>query len=262
MRFVSDLCGAKRFKGLQAGFTLLELLVVVGIIGILVAIAVPQFTNTKIRASVAVTQSSLRMLAQANMQLQWDTGYYLDNPAADGRKIPGDGFLHMGRGEYTRLTSPVAYLSEIPADPFVNFVHPTATPNLRWHYGTDPTRTIGFVFESVGPDGYPNYPHAAYPGRQTGRGGSDTSGGYWEATLPGGRRHVVRHTGRHVWELFFDNQITSMGELRDHFVHGAARPHSPPIDDAVYANRFSSKHPRPYDPSNGVRSEGDIAIVP
>jgi type IV pilus assembly protein PilA len=47
----------------KQGFTLIELLIVVVIIGILAAIAIPKFANTKEKAVVASMKSDLRNLA-------------------------------------------------------------------------------------------------------------------------------------------------------------------------------------------------------
>jgi type IV pilus assembly protein PilA len=57
----------------KQGFTLIELLIVVVIIGILAAIAIPKFANTKEKAYVASMKTDLRNLITAQ------DAYYADN---------------------------------------------------------------------------------------------------------------------------------------------------------------------------------------
>jgi type IV pilus assembly protein PilA len=64
----------------KKGFTLIELLIVVVIIGILAAIAIPKFANTKDKAYVAAMKSDLRNLATYEEQ------YAADN---NGLYFPG-----------------------------------------------------------------------------------------------------------------------------------------------------------------------------
>ena len=57
----------------RKGFTLIELLIVVVIIGILAAIAIPKFSNTKEKAYMAAMKSDLRNLITA------EEAYFADN---------------------------------------------------------------------------------------------------------------------------------------------------------------------------------------
>jgi general secretion pathway protein G len=77
------------------GFTLLELIVVITIMGILVSIALPNYRNSVISAREAVLRENLYRLRDLIDQYQSDKGKYpetLDALVSDGylRKIPSD----------------------------------------------------------------------------------------------------------------------------------------------------------------------------
>jgi prepilin-type N-terminal cleavage/methylation domain-containing protein len=63
----------------RKGFTLIELLIVVVIIGILAAIAIPKFANTKAKAYIASMKSDLRNLVTAEEAYFADSVKYSAN---------------------------------------------------------------------------------------------------------------------------------------------------------------------------------------
>jgi prepilin-type N-terminal cleavage/methylation domain-containing protein len=67
---------------MRRGFTLIELLIVVVIIGLLAAIAIPKFANTKEKAVVASMKSDLRNLASAQ------ESYWVENRTYYNGVIP------------------------------------------------------------------------------------------------------------------------------------------------------------------------------
>jgi len=60
----------------KKGFTLIELLIVVVIIGILAAIAIPKFANTKSKAYITAMKSDLRNLVTAEEAFFSDSSKY------------------------------------------------------------------------------------------------------------------------------------------------------------------------------------------
>jgi type II secretion system protein G len=68
----------------RKGFTLIELLIVVVIIGILAAIAIPKFANTKEKAYIASMKSDLRNLITAEEAFFADSVKYTTTIGAGG----------------------------------------------------------------------------------------------------------------------------------------------------------------------------------
>lgn len=71
------------------GFTLIELLVVVAIIGILAAIAIPQFAAYRQRGFDARAVTDIRTAATAEEAVYATTSSYVDLPATTGPARPG-----------------------------------------------------------------------------------------------------------------------------------------------------------------------------
>src|SRR5580765_3863815 len=67
----------------RKGFTLIELLIVVVIIGILAAIAIPKFANTKEKAYLASMKSDLRNLITAEEAYFADSVKYTSGTASN-----------------------------------------------------------------------------------------------------------------------------------------------------------------------------------
>jgi len=152
------------------GFTLIELLIVVAIIAILAAIAVPNFLEAQTRAKVAEVKSEMATLTTALEAYAVDNNKYpqIDNPFGDvtARLQP--------------LTTPISYISELPLEPFErdtngffgfgsledptgkNYVYQTANNNFGFgNQNPESVARFGWSLTSGGPDRVLEFPYYA-----------------------------------------------------------------------------------------------------
>ena len=124
----------------EHAFTLIELLIVVAIIGILAAIAVPNFLNAQTRAKIARVKGDMKAIESALEMYRIDHNTYM---RCYGGNPPE---------QYRPLTTPIAYIATPPLDPFRNGL---AGVNVRREFYGDqhafPTEEIDYgTFDAQG----------------------------------------------------------------------------------------------------------------
>lgn len=155
----------------RSGFTLIELLIVVAIIAILAAIAVPNFLEAQTRSKVSRVKADLRSIATAIESYRVDNNYYPLATRNVGALNTVNQFAPTTSGAYNRrtfvrymggpsndsgaftLTTPIAYLTSIPSDVFATtqgcaFGYYTARSGIT----LTPSDKNAYILWSFGPD--------------------------------------------------------------------------------------------------------------
>ena len=98
---------------LRRGFTLIELLIVVVIIGILAAIAIPKFQNSKGKANAAALRSDLRNIATAQEAYFYENSTYSTSLVALNVNLTSGVSVSWGTvngsGWAAKVTHPLSY---------------------------------------------------------------------------------------------------------------------------------------------------------
>lgn len=123
---------------MRKAFTLIELLIVVAIIAILAAIAVPNFLEAQTRAKVSRAKADIRTLATALESYAVDTNAYPpDITYATVTYVQGFDFTQGGYYWYISnwITSPISYISSNNIlDPFRDKRSTLSPEYLRFRY--------------------------------------------------------------------------------------------------------------------------------
>lgn len=114
----------QRFKN-NRGFTLIEILVVIGIMAVLAAVIIPRIVNTSDASKVQADLANVKLLQSAVERYYFDKGEYPTGADdATGDKI-GTGTLNM-----TKLISG-KYITEAPKDPWSTNANAAAAYQLK-----------------------------------------------------------------------------------------------------------------------------------
>ena len=107
------------FRNRVVGFTLIELLIVVLIIAILAAIAVPNFLEFQTRAKASRVMADMRSISVALEAYRVDQNEYPPNVlnTGTGNIMSMSGMMYMPFVPFN-VTTPIAYMSDLPLDTF------------------------------------------------------------------------------------------------------------------------------------------------
>ena len=127
----------------KSGFTLVEILIVVVILGILAAIVIPQFSDASTEAKYSSLASNLQML---RAQIELYKIQHNDTPptlASFSAQLTGQTDVNGNAG-----TDFGPYMRDIPVEPFTNDATVSAAGATGWNY----TESTGEIWAPYDPN--------------------------------------------------------------------------------------------------------------
>jgi prepilin-type N-terminal cleavage/methylation domain-containing protein len=208
------------------GFTLIELLIVVAIIAILAAIAVPNFLEAQVRSKVSRVRNDMRALATALESYHIDYNRPMPFRPVTAAGFTGPSVFYPGENgvssRFIAVTTPVSYISSVFRDPFI----PAAMKFSKGCTGTGLAVEYD-TYDYV--DSYTLSPQSIYSGppgpspnlRNDQRGYGITSGAMWHIVSPGPDGNncfgggTTAQTGFHAGGVDYDpsNGTVSAGDI-------------------------------------------------
>jgi len=234
---------------LRRAFTYVELMIVLTIISILAAIAVPNFLEAQVRAAVARSKAELAVLKMAV------EAYRLENRAYPPNRVAGK---PDGR-DLLVLTTPVLYISRLPLDIFTlpearghRHPHPLAPAYYQYFNAIqiEPERGLGVLAPRDSPEQGSSQEPSSKPSRASNGSGSDGSDQSDQSDGSGASASAVHFRTYPEFSGYVAALMWGIGP-------GESLPRKP----SAVATRIApdaTAHVLPYDPTNGTTSDGDI----
>ncbi len=127
----------------RRGFTLMEMLVVLGILAILLALAVPRILGTQKKANISATESQLKLLRSCLQRYMLDMKEF--PPTEQGLKALVKKPADLSEAKAKRWDGPYTEAGELPKDPWGN--------DFQYEYPPKHGTTDFPDIWSMGPDG-------------------------------------------------------------------------------------------------------------